>query len=82
MSEKHLDELSSQQLPDNLREGAEEIFQSAFDSARADGLDEEGARRVAWNTVQAHYFKGEDGSWHRQPEDSNIHHKAIQSGGN
>lgn len=73
-------------LPADLKEqfadGSEQIFQAAFSSAKEDGMSEDGAREVAWNTVKQAYDKGDDGKWHRKPEDSAIHNKSITTGGN
>lgn len=80
MPAKSIDELPSEikELP----QGAQNIFLAAFNSSSHDGLDEEAALRVAWNTVNHDYEKGNDGSWQRRPEDTNNHGKAITLGGN
>lgn len=81
MEQKHMEELPSD-LQGKLLDGSENIYKAAFSSARRDGLNEEGARSVAWNTVSYAYAQGEDGCWHRKPDVSNISHKSVQSGGN
>jgi cation transport regulator len=81
MSAKKLDEFPSE-VKEQLPEGARNIFLAAFNSASGDGLDEEAAMRVAWNTVRHDYEQGADGSWQRKSEENNIHGKAVTSGGN
>ncbi len=81
MEQKHLDEIPSE-LQGKLLDGSDQIYVAAFTSARRDGLEENGAHRVAWNTVSYAFAQGEDGCWHRKPEVTNISHKSIQSGGN
>ncbi|MCT7952347.1 ChaB family protein [Ancylothrix sp. C2] len=81
MEQKHMEDVPSD-LQGKLLDGSENIYKAAFSSARRDGLDEDGARSVAWNTVSYAYAQGEDGCWHRKPDVSNISHKSVQSGGN
>ena len=81
MAEKQLDNLPAE-VREQLPEGAQNIFLAAFNSAHEDGMDEQGALAVAWKTVEGEYRRGEDGTWQRKPEDTNIHHKAHPSGGN
>ena len=80
MSDTQVNNLPSeaQELP----EGAQNIFRAAFKSAQEDGLSEEGAIRVAWNSVKNGYEQGADGKWHRTPDASNVTNKSVQSGGN
>lgn len=97
MSEQQIDEITAKtqaeqaeaqqsgNLPagaSELPEGAQHVFKAAFDSAQRDGLGEEAATQVAWTTVKHDYRQAEDGSWHFKPEETNIHNKAIPSGGN
>ncbi|MBD1877714.1 MULTISPECIES: ChaB family protein [unclassified Coleofasciculus] len=71
-----------------LPEAAQQIFQAAFKSAQEDGMDEESARKVAWNTIKSEYRQGENGEWERTPEMINednsnpVTRAAVQSGGN
>ncbi|HEY9874845.1 MAG TPA: ChaB family protein [Candidatus Obscuribacterales bacterium] len=81
MPQKQLDEFPTE-VKEQLADGSEQIFVAAFNSAHDNGMDEESAMRVAWNTIEQNYHKGEDGKWHRKPADTNIHHKAHPSGGN
>lgn len=77
-----VDELPSEitgKLPD---EHAQQMFLAAFNSAQEDGMDEQAAMSVGWNSVSQLYEQGDDGSWHKKAEDTNIHNKAIPSGGN
>ena len=72
-------------LPSEVKEmpeGAQNIFQAAFSSAQDDGMSEQAAMNVAWNSVKQYYIKGEDGQWRHKPDDSNITNKAVTSGGN
>ncbi len=80
MSDQQLDHLPSEVK--ELPEGAQNIFQAAFKSSQEDGLDEAAALQVAWNTVKHEYEQGGDGSWRRKPQETNIHNKAVTSGGN
>ncbi|MDZ8027686.1 MAG: ChaB family protein [Nostoc sp. DedQUE11] len=67
-----------QQLPEH----AQQIFAAALNAAQSDGLSEQGAREVAWNSVKNEYEPGKDGKWQRKPEDTAIHNKSVTSGGN
>lgn len=71
-----------QDIKDQLPEGAQNIFRAAYKSAQQDGLSEEAARNVAWNSVKDGYEQGEDGKWHHAPDVSNVTNKSVQSGGN
>ncbi|MBW4427085.1 MAG: ChaB family protein [Nostoc desertorum CM1-VF14] len=74
------------ELPDDIREQlpehAQQIFAAALSAAQSDGMSEEGAREVAWNSVKNKYEPGDDGKWQRKPEDTAIHNKSVVSGGN
>lgn len=79
---KQLEEFP-QEIQENLADGSQQIFVTAYNSAVSDGLDEEAATNVAWNSVKQNYEKGADGKWYfRQQPDTGIHHKAVTSGGN
>ncbi|HAA33053.1 MAG TPA: cation transport regulator ChaB [Cyanobacteria bacterium UBA8553] len=80
MSDTQVNNLPSevQELP----EGAQNIFRAAFKSAKEDGLSEEAARDVAWNSIKVEYEQGSDGKWQHKPDASNINNKAVPSGGN
>ena len=80
MPEPQLDYLPSEAR--ELPKGAQNIFQAAFKSATEDGMSEEAATRVAWNSVNTEYIKGADGSWQHKPDDTNQTRKSVQSGGN
>jgi len=71
-----------QDIKEQLPEHAQQIFFAAFNAAQSDGLSEEGARTVAWNSVKNEYQQSKGGQWSRKAEDSAIHHKAITTGGN
>lgn len=71
-----------QEIQEQLPEHAQQIFFAAFNAAQTNGMSEEGAREVAWNSVRNEYEQGQGGKWQRKPEDPPIHHKAITTGGN
>jgi cation transport regulator len=70
MPSKQLAELPSE-LKRQLIDGSEQIFLAAFNSASRDGMSEEAALEVAWNSVKNGCEKGDDGKWHRTPDVSN-----------
>ncbi|MEB3883641.1 ChaB family protein [Lyngbya sp. CCY1209] len=61
-----------QELPEELKQqlpqGAQQIFRAAFNSAYSDGISEDGARQIAWNSLKSQYHEGEDGKWYVNPE--------------
>ncbi|NJK49515.1 cation transport regulator ChaB [Candidatus Gracilibacteria bacterium] len=61
-----------EQLPNDVKEklpqGAQQIFMAAFNSASSDGLSEQGAIQVAWNSVKNSYEEGKDGKWQHKPD--------------
>jgi cation transport regulator len=69
------------EVKEQLPEGAQNIFLAAFKSAQEDGMSEEAARNVAWNSVKNSYEQGEDGKWQHKPDVTNSH-AGVQSGGN
>ncbi|ARV59502.1 cation transport regulator ChaB [Nostocales cyanobacterium HT-58-2] len=84
MAVSNIEELS-QELKDQLQDLPQEgkqIFVAAFNAAQSDGISEEGARQVAWNSVRNQYEQGSDGKWHAKGEVTAQHHKAITTGGN
>lgn len=81
MTYSKIDELPSE-VREKLPEHAQQIFLAAFNGAQSDGMDEEAAKRVGWNSLKQEYEQGEDGTWQRKPEDTNYHNKSVQSGGN
>jgi cation transport regulator len=80
MENQQLAELpaEAQKLP----EYAQTLFRVAFNSAHENGMSEEGAMEVAWNTVKKDYEQNAEGEWVRCPQVTNVHNKAVQSGGN
>ena len=79
---KKLDEFPTE-IKDRLADGAEQIFVAAYNSAIDNGMDEQAAERVAWNSLRPNYEQGADGKWHfRQAPDTGIHNKPITTGGN
>ncbi len=72
----------TEEIKKELPQEAQQIFAAAFKAAQSDGISEEGARQVAWNSVNNQYEKGADGKWHSKGEVTAQHHKAVTSGGN
>ncbi|HTL90595.1 MAG TPA: ChaB family protein [Leptolyngbya sp.] len=62
----------SEQLPsevtDQLLDGSDQVFMTAFKNSQHDGLSREAAMQVAWNSVKQGFKRGQDGSWHRKSE--------------
>jgi cation transport regulator len=81
MSYKNIEQLP-QEIKEQLPEHAQQIFVAGFNAAQSDGMSEDGAREVAWNSVKNEYEPGNSGKWQRKPEDPATHHKAVVSGGN
>jgi len=79
MPEQQFDTLPSeaQELP----QGAQNIFKAAFKSASDDGMSEDAATSVAWNSVKAEY-NNESGTWVHKGDDTNQTNRSVQSGGN
>ncbi|MBF2008712.1 ChaB family protein [Chlorogloeopsis fritschii PCC 9212] len=78
---------NQQELPEeirgeNLPQEAQQIFVAAMKAAQSDGISEEGARQIAWNSVREMFEKGLDGQWHAKGEVTAQHYKAVTSGGN
>lgn len=63
-----------EQLPNEVREklpqGAQNIFRAAFNSATEDGLSQEDATQVAWNSLKISYVEGKDGKWEPKPDNT------------
>jgi len=81
MPYNNVDELPSE-IKGKLPEHGQQIFLAAFNSAQEDGMSEDAAISAGWNSVSQLYEQGADGNWHQRAEDTNIHNKAIPSGGN
>jgi cation transport regulator len=71
-----------QDIQDRLPQHAQQIFVAGFNAATRDGMNENDAVEVAWNSVRNEFEPDKEGNWHRKPEDPAIHHKAVMSGGN
>lgn len=78
---KQLEELPAD-VRDSLEDGSQQIFLTALNSAMDNGMDEQSAMNVAWNSIATNYEKGSDGKWHRKGDEPGIHNKAVTSGGN
>ncbi|MCF4965871.1 ChaB family protein [Nostoc sp. CMAA1605] len=81
MPYENRDELP-EEIREQLPEHAQQIFVAAFNAAQRDGMTENGATDVAWNSVRNEYEQGSDRTWHRKPEDPAVHNKSVVSGGN
>ncbi|MBD2460921.1 ChaB family protein [Oscillatoria sp. FACHB-1407] len=58
-----------QEIKQNLPQGAQQVFLAAFNSAESDGLSQEGATQVAWNSVRAEYSQEQNGQWAHKNDD-------------
>lgn len=75
----------SSELPQEVKqlpEHAHQIFLAAYNSAKEDGMSEDAALSVGWNSLKDSYEQTSSGEWKLKPEDTNIHNKSTQSGGN
>ncbi|HLP90598.1 MAG TPA: ChaB family protein [Nostocaceae cyanobacterium] len=81
MPYKNIEELP-QEISEKLPQHAKQIFVAAFNAAQSNGMSEQGAQEVAWNSVHNEYEPDTTGQWHRKPEDPASHNKAVMSGGN
>ncbi len=70
------------EVQEQLPQGAQQIFMAAFNSAQHDGMSEQGALNVAWNSVKRGYEPGPDGKWQLIPQVSNSQNKGVNAGGN
>lgn len=62
------------EVTDQLLDGSDQVFMTAFKNSQNDGLSRETAMKVAWNSVKQGFQRGQDGSWHRksQPDDRTL----------
>jgi cation transport regulator len=67
MAFQKLDDLPNE-VKEKLPQGAQQVFLAAYKSASSDGISEDGAVKVAWNSVKRGYVEGADGQWHVKPE--------------
>ena len=81
MPDNKIDKLPSE-ITQQLPEHAQQIFLAAVETAQSDGMDENAAMQVGWNSVKQLYVQGEDGKWHQKAEDTAVHNKSTVSGGN
>ncbi|MEG3437549.1 ChaB family protein [Pannus brasiliensis CCIBt3594] len=56
-------------LKDSMPEGARRIFVAAYRSAMSDGLNEEDARQVGFNSLRNMYVRNANGQWEPKPEE-------------
>ncbi|MFQ4135362.1 ChaB family protein [Nodosilinea sp. PGN35] len=47
----------------SLPQEAKQIFMAAFNAATSDGLSEDGAHEVAWNSVKNTFVQDNNGEW-------------------
>ncbi|MGB3311426.1 MAG: ChaB family protein [Nodosilinea sp.] len=47
----------------SLPQEAKQIFVAAFNAASSDGMSEDGAREVAWNSVKNTFTQNNSGEW-------------------
>jgi cation transport regulator len=62
---ENIEQLPSE-IKDNMSKGAQQIFLTAYQAASSNGMNDEGAIQVAWNSVKNTYQKGDDGKWYRK----------------
>jgi cation transport regulator len=59
-------------LPEDIKgtlpQPAQQIYMAAFNSASSDGLGEDNAKDVAWNSVRNVFEQDESGEWHYKAE--------------
>lgn len=53
----------------SLPQEAKQIFMAAFNAATSDGLSEDGAHDVAWNSVKNTFAQDDNGEWYFKAED-------------
>lgn len=76
-----IDELP-EEIKGQLPNEAQQIFVAAFNASQRDGLSEQGAQQVAWNSVKNMYAQGSDGKWYIKGQETAQHNKAVTQGGN
>lgn len=81
MAYSKVDELPAE-IKDQLPNHAQQMFMAAFNSAQSDGMDEESAKRVAWNSVKEKYKQGADGQWQFNDRGGGTDDKPTVAGGN
>lgn len=69
-------------LQDKLQDGSANIFKAAMQSAMGNGMSQEGAMEVAWNTIKNDYRQDESGNWKRKADDTPYSNKGVQGSGN
>ncbi|MBW4440757.1 MAG: ChaB family protein [Plectolyngbya sp. WJT66-NPBG17] len=60
------------EVTDQLLDGSDQVFMTAFKNSQSDGLSHETALKVAWSSVEQGFQRSQDGSWHRKtkPDDN------------
>jgi cation transport regulator len=81
MAYQNLEELP--QEVNQMPQGAKQIFMAAFNAAEHDGMSQNGATEVAWNSVKSRYYQGDDGKWQIRTDDGFRKSKiGVVAGGN
>jgi cation transport regulator len=65
MSYETIDQLPTE-IREQLPQDAQQIFVAAFKAASSDGVDEDGAVQIAWNSVKNSFEQGKDNKWHHK----------------
>jgi cation transport regulator len=62
------------EVTDQLMDGSDQVFMTAFKNSQDDGLGRDAALSVAWNSIKQGFHRSEDGSWHRKekPDDNQL----------
>ncbi|MBW4510025.1 MAG: ChaB family protein [Scytonematopsis contorta HA4267-MV1] len=81
MAYNNIEELS-QEIKEELPQHAQQIFVAAFNAAQGNGMSEEGAREVAWNSVKNQFKQEPNGKWRIKADELHQNYKAVTSGGN
>ncbi len=59
-------------LPEDIKstlpQPAQQVFMAAYNGAASDGMNEEKAKEVAWNSVKNIFVQGENGEWQYKAE--------------
>jgi cation transport regulator len=59
-------------LPENIKSSlpqpAQQVYMTAYNSAATDGMSEDNANDVAWNSVKNIFEQGENGEWQYKAE--------------
>lgn len=62
MAYKQLDDLPTE-VKDKLPQHGQQLFMAAYNASSEDGMNENSATQVAWNSVKGSYKQDENGNW-------------------